>query len=141
MVDASSDQARNQLGTLGGAKSFLKSTQIFSLRKIVLKYVVQHTFPGEAKTPLRPPTYGRGSDAANLLSPPLLLLLSLVIFWPIPTVVPGKWDMFVNRLSCSLRKTFQSCVLYFVIFSVILRCIASFNCCTVIVRGIFTALY
>jgi len=55
MVDASSDQARNQLGTLGGAKSFLKGTQIFSLRKIVLKYVVQHTFPGEAKTPLRPP--------------------------------------------------------------------------------------
>jgi len=52
-------QARNQLGTPGGAKSFLKGAQIFKLCPIVSNYV-QHTFSAGTKNfrgdlaPLRP---------------------------------------------------------------------------------------
>jgi len=41
-------QARNQRGTPGGAKSFLREAQIFKLCPIVLTYV-QHIFSGGAK--------------------------------------------------------------------------------------------
>ena len=40
-------QARNQLGTPGGAKSFLRRAQIFKLFPIASNYV-QHIFPGGA---------------------------------------------------------------------------------------------
>jgi len=39
-------QARNQLGTPGGAKSFLRGAQIFEVCPILLNYV-QHIFPGD----------------------------------------------------------------------------------------------
>ena len=45
---AGEKQARNQPGTPGGAKSFLRGAQIFVLCPIVLNYV-QHIFPGVAK--------------------------------------------------------------------------------------------
>jgi len=38
-------QVRNQLGTIRGAKSFLRGAQFFKLRSIVLNYV-QHIFQG-----------------------------------------------------------------------------------------------
>ena len=38
-------RARNQLGTPGGAKSFLRGAQIFGLCPIALNHV-QHIFPG-----------------------------------------------------------------------------------------------
>jgi len=38
-------QARNQLGTIGAAKSFLRRAQIFKLCPMVLTYA-QHVFPG-----------------------------------------------------------------------------------------------
>ena len=41
-------QARNQVGTPGGPKSFLRMAQIFKLCSIVLNYV-QHIFPGGRK--------------------------------------------------------------------------------------------
>jgi len=41
-------QARNQLGTPGGAKSFLRGGKFFKLCPIALKYV-QHIFPGGGK--------------------------------------------------------------------------------------------
>jgi len=40
----SAHQARNQLGTPGGAKSFLRGPKFFELCPIVLNYV-QHIFP------------------------------------------------------------------------------------------------
>ena len=42
-------QARNQFGTPGGAKSFLRGAQIFELCPIVLNYL-QHIFPGGRKS-------------------------------------------------------------------------------------------
>ena len=42
-------QARNQLGTLGGAKVSLKGPQFFLLCPVVLNYV-QHNFQGRRKT-------------------------------------------------------------------------------------------
>jgi len=41
-------QARNQLGTPGGAKRFQKGAQIFKLCPVVLNYV-QHIFQGGEK--------------------------------------------------------------------------------------------
>ena len=41
-------QARNQLGTLAGAKSFQREVQIFKLCPIVLNYV-QHIFQRREK--------------------------------------------------------------------------------------------
>jgi len=54
-------QAGNQLGTLGGAKTFPRGAQIFELCPIVLNYV-QHFFPGGAKIFLQ--------EASPLLHPP-----------------------------------------------------------------------
>jgi len=47
-------QARNQLGTPGGAKSLLRGVQHFKLCPIVLNYV-QHIFPAGAKNILGGP--------------------------------------------------------------------------------------
>jgi len=42
-------QARNQFGTLGGAKGFLKGPKFFKLCPIILNYV-QHIFKGGEKS-------------------------------------------------------------------------------------------
>jgi len=47
------EQARNQLGTLGRTKIFLRGTKNFKQCSIVLNYV-QHIFSGVANPPLRP---------------------------------------------------------------------------------------
>jgi len=59
------DQARNQLGTPRGAKSFLRGAQIFYTMSIGLNYV-QNIFPPGAKNFLggsAPPGYGPADDA------------------------------------------------------------------------------
>jgi len=49
-VILSYNQARNQLGIPGGAKSFLRGAQIFDLFPVVLNYV-QHIFLGGIRPP------------------------------------------------------------------------------------------
>jgi len=53
-----SHQARNQLGTLGWQKCFLRGAQVFKLCPIVLNYV-QQIFPVRAKLPCAPAPYLR----------------------------------------------------------------------------------
>ena len=59
-------QARKQLGTLGGAKNFLRGAQIFKLCPIVLNYL-QHIFPEERIffRGLFPPSYGPDHSALH----------------------------------------------------------------------------
>jgi len=65
-------QARHQLGTPGGAKSFLRGAQNLKLCPIVSNYI-QHIFPGggenfsRALPPLRPPAYGPGGRQFQLI--------------------------------------------------------------------------
>jgi len=51
-------KARNQRGTLGWAKSFLRGAQIFKLCSVILNFA-QHILPGGRNPPV-PPSYGPG---------------------------------------------------------------------------------
>jgi len=65
-------QARNQLGTPRGAKSFLRAAQIFKTMSNNFNYVL-HIFPGGEKkfaggfSPLAPSDYGPGYWALGLV--------------------------------------------------------------------------
>jgi len=100
-------QARNQLETLGGAKSFSRGTQIFWLCPIVSNYV-QHIFPGGTNKfagRLRPPWWWVWTKVQSVSPLQLHLPVCNSFHWVVKQYFPSPPYLLDCKLPLNVSRT------------------------------------